>query len=43
MFPEGEEGDSVCFTCGHVVYGRPILLTLDEPRRRPSHGGNRLT
>ncbi len=43
MFPQGETGDFICFTCGNVVYAvAPEELPL-RLERRPTHGGNKLS
>ena len=41
MFPAGMDGDAACFSCGHVAYAA-TLPTIDDSKRRPSHGGRSL-
>jgi tRNA(Ile2) C34 agmatinyltransferase TiaS len=41
MFPGGSDGDTACFTCGHVIYSaQPSTLALLD--RHPTHGGQSL-
>jgi len=45
MFPEGENGDLACFTCGNVIYhislpAAALLHPGEEPR--VAHGGRSL-
>lgn len=44
MLPDGNTGDSTCFTCGHVIYALPADLVIPGERlpRRPTHGGQSL-